>query len=307
MSAVPAPSELDDLAERIRREATAASTAASRALEHARAAGQALLEAKLRLGHGAFGPWCAQHVGLADTTVRGYMRIAGDWDRLPQNGNGVADLTVRGALRLLSTPKAKRAEPAPSPAPASRSRKPATEPEDPLAAELDAEVAALPRKQKRRAQKLADKLVEYYGRLADRKAARLVDERLRAKLPTLMQRLDKAQAERMAALSRAHHASTTPNDWMTEADYRLLLGLLHPDRAPADRREKFARGFDIVRKVEPYVKARRGEWIAPTGPGASPDSSADIVKAMLRAEEDEVAKVRAEFEAAMAELEPAAS
>jgi hypothetical protein len=33
------------------------------------------------------------------------------------------------------------------------------------------------------------------------------------------------------------------------------LGLLHPDRAPADRRERFARGFDVVRKLDTYIQA----------------------------------------------------
>ena len=42
---------------------------------------------------------------------------------------------------------------------------------------------------------------------------------------------------------------------LTEDDYRFLLNVLHPDRAPADRREKFAKAFHIVRKLDRYIEA----------------------------------------------------
>lgn len=41
---------------------------------------------------------------------------------------------------------------------------------------------------------------------------------------------------------------------ITVDDYKFLLNCLHPDRAPEDRREKFARAFDVVRKIEPYIE-----------------------------------------------------
>ena len=37
-------------------------------------------------------------------------------------------------------------------------------------------------------------------------------------------------------------------------DYRFILNCLHPDRAPEDRKERFARAFDIFRKLEKHVK-----------------------------------------------------
>jgi hypothetical protein len=42
---------------------------------------------------------------------------------------------------------------------------------------------------------------------------------------------------------------------VTKEDYRFILGLLHPDRVPEDRREKYGRAFDIFRKLERYVDA----------------------------------------------------
>jgi ParB-like chromosome segregation protein Spo0J len=42
---------------------------------------------------------------------------------------------------------------------------------------------------------------------------------------------------------------------ITEDDYRLLLNVLHPDRAPEDRKERFAKAFDIVRKLDEYISS----------------------------------------------------
>jgi len=72
-----------------------------------------------------------------------------------------------------------------------------------------------------------------------------------------------AEAEAMrASKDRAHaefmkHAAMRKGipAQMSEADYKFLLNVLHPDRAPGDRREKFARAFDIVRKLDAYIEA----------------------------------------------------
>ena len=50
-----------------------------------------------------------------------------------------------------------------------------------------------------------------------------------------------------AALSQGISAQMTPDE------YRFLLQTLHPDRAPEDRRDKFAKAFDIVRKLDNYI------------------------------------------------------
>jgi len=83
----------------------------------------------------------------------------------------------------------------------------------------------------------------------------LTREKLREQLPEEVEALreakDRAHAKFMkyAAMSKGIAAQ------MTEEDYRFLLNVLHPDRAPEDRREKFARAFDIVRKLDGYIKA----------------------------------------------------
>jgi hypothetical protein len=44
---------------------------------------------------------------------------------------------------------------------------------------------------------------------------------------------------------------------INEDDYKFLLNVLHPDRAPEDRRDRFAKAFDIVRKLDKYIEATK--------------------------------------------------
>ena len=38
--------------------------------------------------------------------------------------------------------------------------------------------------------------------------------------------------------------------FMTKAEYKFLLNVLHPDRAPADRKEKFQKAFNLMQRLE---------------------------------------------------------
>jgi hypothetical protein len=42
---------------------------------------------------------------------------------------------------------------------------------------------------------------------------------------------------------------------ITADEFKFLLNLLHPDRQPEDRRERFARGFNIVMRLKDYAEA----------------------------------------------------
>jgi hypothetical protein len=71
------------------------------ALEHAIAAGDALIEAKARLPHGEWLPWLREHAEFGERTARHYMAIA-------RNRKRVADLgSVRAAVAELAEPKPK--------------------------------------------------------------------------------------------------------------------------------------------------------------------------------------------------------
>ena len=80
-------------------------------LDYARQAGDALIEVKQRLTHGAFLPWVAEHTNLGARTAQGYMRLAREWPRLvaSEDAQRVADLPLRGALALLAERPAARA------------------------------------------------------------------------------------------------------------------------------------------------------------------------------------------------------
>ncbi|MGA7487906.1 MAG: DUF3102 domain-containing protein [Xanthobacteraceae bacterium] len=73
---------------------------AGKALQHAFACGELLLEAKLTIPHGQWLPWLRANVAFGERTAQGYMRIAA---RLPKSAT-VADLPLRQVLGGLRTP-----------------------------------------------------------------------------------------------------------------------------------------------------------------------------------------------------------
>src|SRR5688572_32359582 len=56
---------------------------AREALEHARRAGELLLQAKAAVGHGQWLPWLKTHCSsFSERTSQGYMRLAKHWDEI---------------------------------------------------------------------------------------------------------------------------------------------------------------------------------------------------------------------------------
>jgi hypothetical protein len=107
----PAPDELRQLAARINaahgaaQEAARAAMASARAsIFHAREAGEALIEAKGRLGHGSFMAWVGEETTLPHRCATQYMQVAAGWPQLERQIGIDANLTINGALRLLSAP-----------------------------------------------------------------------------------------------------------------------------------------------------------------------------------------------------------
>jgi hypothetical protein len=49
--------------------------------------------------------------------------------------------------------------------------------------------------------------------------------------------------------------NATTKKILTSDEYRFLIQLLHPDRAPDDRKEQFSRAFQIVMKLKLYAEA----------------------------------------------------
>ena len=91
----------NDYAARINEEHSRAFEKAQDALNHARMAGELLIEAKGLLKHGEWGNWLAENVSFSESTAQNYMRLAKNWDRLVKSPT-VGDLGLRKALSLLS-------------------------------------------------------------------------------------------------------------------------------------------------------------------------------------------------------------
>lgn len=96
---------LPDLADGANDEHRAAEDAASRALEHARRAGELLVEAKGRVEHGDWTDWIRRRCDFSPRTARRYMRIADRWSEIEARMEGVQNghaWPIREIDRLLS-------------------------------------------------------------------------------------------------------------------------------------------------------------------------------------------------------------
>jgi hypothetical protein len=96
---------LTNIARDIAREHALAQEAAASALEHARACGELLIEAKGIVAHGGWGAWLGEHFPASARTAQRYMTIAERWEELAAKTTRVADLPIREAARLLAEPK----------------------------------------------------------------------------------------------------------------------------------------------------------------------------------------------------------
>ena len=100
--------QLDALAQAINCEVDAAESAARSAVEHARRAGELLLEAKAALAHGEWTPWLEGNCTVSTRTARAYMQLARGMVELPEGERQrVANLPLRGALKELAAPKSR--------------------------------------------------------------------------------------------------------------------------------------------------------------------------------------------------------
>ncbi|NLS95895.1 MAG: DUF3102 domain-containing protein [Planctomycetaceae bacterium] len=79
-----------------------AEASAKTALEHARAAGDLLLQAKGKCQHGTWGEWLVQNFQGSTRTAQRYMGFSKRWPELEAKTTRVADLPIREAARLLA-------------------------------------------------------------------------------------------------------------------------------------------------------------------------------------------------------------
>jgi phage N-6-adenine-methyltransferase len=93
---------LDNLAAEINAEHRACEAALKSGLGHALKAGDLLMEAKSRTGHGEWGRWLAKNFEGSERTAQAYMKVARELPGLEgEDPQRVADLSFRGALKEL--------------------------------------------------------------------------------------------------------------------------------------------------------------------------------------------------------------
>jgi hypothetical protein len=104
LAIVRATNALSELAERINAEHRQAETALRAGLQHAKNAGDLLIEAKKQCKHGEWLPWLKKNVRFSDRTAQAYMRVAERWPDLEAKAQATADLTIEDGLKLLAEP-----------------------------------------------------------------------------------------------------------------------------------------------------------------------------------------------------------
>ena len=91
-----------EIAIALNKEHVAVGTAINAGLDHARRAGQLLIEAKARLSHGKWLPWLHANFAGSRRTAQVYIRIASKYSELAANAQQSAHLSQRDALDLLT-------------------------------------------------------------------------------------------------------------------------------------------------------------------------------------------------------------
>lgn len=91
-----------------------------------------------------------------------------------------------------------------------------------------------------------EKLQSVFSDAVNEKATRIALDKTETMRQVLDELKQKAELDAKLAANRLKGAPAL----MTKAEFKLVLNCLHPDRAPADRREKFAEAFAIIKRLE---------------------------------------------------------
>src|SRR5262249_24117701 len=84
-------------------------------LQHAKEAGDLLLEAKQQVEHGHWLPWLRDNCTMPARTAQAYMRVSKLWPELEAKCASLAHLSFEGAVKFLAAPKSEPPEPEPDP------------------------------------------------------------------------------------------------------------------------------------------------------------------------------------------------
>lgn len=96
---------LETLANEINKEHFLATETAFSAIEHAKNAGEKLIEAKAKLKHGEWLPWVEKNCVMAERQARRYMQTAENWDAIKSKTVLETDLGIAEALKQITKDK----------------------------------------------------------------------------------------------------------------------------------------------------------------------------------------------------------
>jgi hypothetical protein len=97
--------DLKTLAESVNQHHRECEQAARSAIEHAKAAGELLIEAKAQIPHGGWLPWLRENAECSVRMAQNYMTIASSWALIESETNTqrVSYLTISQSLRVLAS------------------------------------------------------------------------------------------------------------------------------------------------------------------------------------------------------------
>ena len=159
--------------------------------------------------------------------------------------------------------------------------------------EVAAEMATLPESAKAKLARLADKAVKAYRREFDAEVEKELQKRMEYRfkqftseqLADRVAKLDAEREELVVERAALHERTKRLDEWMTKAEFKLVLSCLHPDK-PDRTKESLEKAFAIFNRLlghlEPDRRKLRDDWRAMRDafkktPAPSPDAPASEV------------------------------
>lgn len=127
-------------------------------------------------------------------------------------------------------------------------------------AALDAEVRTLPEKMQEKVERLVEKQLKVQEQTIVIEIERRVTIELDKRMADERRRIANVDASAVVTLQRANdrmreaeQRMKTFDAWMTQEEFKIVLGCLHPDRQPEAQRPKYDRAFQIFKRLEQHL------------------------------------------------------
>jgi hypothetical protein len=125
---------------------------------------------------------------------------------------------------------------------------------------LDAELRSLPESKQAKFERLVAKQIKVQEQSMVLEVERRVTVELDKRMAAERKRIENEDASTRVALQHANERMRqaeqrmkTFDAWMTQEEFKIVLGCLHPDRQPEDQRPKYDRAFQIFKRLEQHI------------------------------------------------------